>query len=209
MIAIIDYNMGNIASVRKALEFLGGRVQVTSDPRVVAKAGAVIFPGVGAFGPAMRELKSRRLVAPIVGSIREGKPFLGLCLGLQLLFESSEESPGVAGLGVLRGKVRRMPAKNRLKIPHMGWNSLLKKGDKNPLLSGVPDGAHVYFVHSFYAQPEQRSAIAATTEYGVRFPSVIWNGEKLWATQFHPEKSHRAGLAVLKTFPTQRTLASC
>ena len=208
MIAIIDYGMGNLTSVEKAVKFLGGRARVTSDPAVVAKAKAVVFPGVGAFGEAMAELRKRRLVDPIVGSIRAGTPFLGLCLGLQLLFSSSEESPGVKGLGVLPGRVRKFPTRAGLKVPHMGWNQL-EKADGNRLLAGVPDGAFMYFVHSFFAAPESSEAVVATTEYGCRFPSVVSNGERLWATQFHPEKSQKWGLRILKNFLNEVEGSAC
>ena len=208
MIAIIDYGMGNIASVQKAFAFVGGRARVTSDPTVVVKAKAVVFPGVGAFGEAMAELRKRRLVDPIVGSIRSGTPFLGLCLGLQLLFSSSEESPGVKGLGVLPGRVRKFPARPGLKVPHMGWNQL-EKANGNRLLAGVPEGAFMYFVHSFFAAPESPEAVVATTEYGCRFPSVVSNGERLWATQFHPEKSQKWGLRILKNFLNEVEGSAC
>lgn len=212
MIAIIDYGMGNLYSVSKALSFLGGRVQITSDPRAVGRAKALVFPGVGAFAEAMGELKRRRLVEPIVGSIREDKPFLGLCLGLQLLFASSEESPGVKGLGVLPGRVRRLPRSRNLKVPHMGWNQIEtvkseKLRVKNLLLKDVPEGAFMYFVHSFYAEPKNKETILTMTEYGCRFPSIIWNQRNLWATQFHPEKSQRWGLRILKNFLNE--VASC
>lgn len=199
MIAIVDYGMGNLASVEKAIRFLGGRSRITSDPRQVAKADAVILPGVGAFGEAMRELKRRRLVSPLTGAVREGKPFLGLCLGLQLLFDSSEEARGVKGLGLLPGRVRRLPRKAGFKVPHMGWNRLRVKG-RNPLLRGVPDGAFVYFVHSYYADPENPKFVSAQTDYGRRFPAVVWDGGSVWATQFHPEKSQRWGMRILKNF---------
>ncbi len=199
MIAIIDYGMGNLASVSKAFSFLGARARVTSDPKWISRASALILPGVGAFGPAMRELRRRRLVAPILNSVAAGKPFLGLCLGLQLLFESSEESPGVKGLGILPGSVRRMPKSRGLKIPHMGWNQIVARR-RDPILQGVSKGAFVYFVHSFYAQPEEEKMIVATTEYGRRFPSVVSNGARLWATQFHPEKSQKWGLKILRNF---------
>ena len=230
MIAIIDYGMGNLASVSKAFAFVGGRARVTSDPAVVAKAKAVVFPGVGAFGEAMAELRKRRLVDPIVGSIRDGTPFLGLCLGLQLLFSSSEESPGVKGLGVLPGRVRKFPARAGLKVPHMGWNqlnviarseatkqtrfkreiaSLPLVARNDGILRGVPEGAFMYFVHSFFAAPESPSAVVATTEYGCRFPSVVSNGERLWATQFHPEKSQKWGLRILKNFLNEVEGSAC
>lgn len=199
MIAIVDYGMGNLASVRKACEFLGARVHVTSDPKAVRRAGALILPGVGAFGEAMRELRRRRLISPVLDSIGQGKPFLGLCLGLQLLFESSEESAGVRGLRVLPGRVRRFRRRRALKVPHMGWNGL-EITRRNPLLAGVPDGAFMYFVHSYFADPEEGSLVAARTDYGGRFPSVVWDGGSLWATQFHPEKSQRWGLRILRNF---------
>jgi len=211
MIALIDYGMGNLASVAKVFEFLGGRIQITSDPRVVRKAKGLVFPGVGAFGEAMEELKERGLVEPILNSIQEDKPFLGLCLGLQLLFAASEESPGIKGLGILPGKVRRLPWVPGLKIPHIGWNQVAfvrgSKANGNPLLKGIPNGAFMYFVHSFYADPIDKEMIAAMTEYGDRFPSILWNGANLWATQFHPEKSQRWGLKLLKNFLSQ--VASC
>ena len=200
MVAIIDYGMGNLASVAKACQFIGSPARVTFDPAQVRRAQAVIFPGVGAFGEAMSELKRRRLIGPIVDSIQSGKPFLGLCLGLQLLFGSSEESPGVKGLGILPGRVRRLPRRKGLKVPHMGWNEIEKISPRNPLLSGIPEGAFMYFVHSYVAQPEDRSVVSAETEYGGRFPSVLWDGGHLWATQFHPEKSQRWGLKLLKNF---------
>ena len=199
MIAIVDYGMGNLASVRKACEFLGAKVRVTSDPRQVEKARAVILPGVGAFGEAMVELKRRGLLAAVVGSAREGKPFLGLCLGLQLLFDSSEESPGVKGLGILPGRVRRFRRMKHLKVPHMGWNEI-QVVRKNRLLKDLPDGAFMYFVHSYYADPRQGDCVVAQTRYGRSFPSVVWDGGRLWATQFHPEKSQRWGLRILRNF---------
>lgn len=202
MIAIVDYGMGNLASVEKAVRFLGGRARVTSDPQQVVKADAVILPGVGAFGPAMQELKKRRLVDPLLGAVEAGKPFLGLCLGLQLLFDSSEESRGVRGLGILPGRVRRLPRRRGLKVPHMGWNQLRVQG-RNPLLRGVPDGAFMYFVHSFYADPKDPAVVSAQTVYGCPFPAVVWDGGRIWATQFHPEKSQKWGLKILGNFLKQ------
>jgi glutamine amidotransferase len=205
-VAIIDYGMGNLASVEKAIRFLGHRAVITSDPRRIARAGKIILPGVGAFGAAMGELKRRRLIEPLLVSVTAGRPFLGLCLGLQLLFESSEESPGVRGLSVLPGKVKRFPRKKNLKVPHMGWNRIEIEGSKqkavgrNPLLEGIPDGAFMYFVHSFYAEPGDRALVAARTGYGRLFPSVVWDGGRIWATQFHPEKSQKWGLRILKNF---------
>ena len=194
--------MGNLCSVLKACRFLGREARVTSDPKKISRASALILPGVGAFGPAMAELKRRRLVAPVLDSIVAGKPFLGLCLGLQLLFESSEESPGVRGLGVLPGRIRRFPRGRDLKVPHMGWNRL-EIVRPNRLLADVPDGAFMYFVHSFYAEPGDRSLVAARTGYGRAFPSVVWDGGRVWATQFHPEKSQKWGLRILGNFLKQ------
>ncbi|MBI3318758.1 MAG: imidazole glycerol phosphate synthase subunit HisH [Candidatus Omnitrophica bacterium] len=199
MIAIVDYGMGNLASVAKAFEFLGGRVKVTSDPGAVCRSKGLILPGVGAFGEAMAELKKRNLMEPIKGSIRGSKPFLGLCLGLQLLFSSSEESPGVKGLSILAGRVRRLPRRAALKVPHIGWNQI-QRVKQGALFRGVPEGAFMYFVHSFYADPKEKGVVAATTQYGLEFPSAIERGPNLWATQFHPEKSQRFGLTVLKNF---------
>jgi len=233
MIAIVDYGMGNLASVAKACQFLGAEVKVTDSPHTIRRAGGLILPGVGAFGAAMRELKKRRLIDPLwkaAGS--EGKPFLGLCLGLQLLFESSEESPGVKGLGIFPGRVRKLRPGRDLKIPHMGWNQICKNREDqyrvyevkeggigvresagDPLLRGVPDGAFMYFVHSYYVDPwEQREGnvignVSAWTQYGRRFPSVYWNHRRIWATQFHPEKSQKWGLRILKNF--LREASSC
>lgn len=203
MIAIVDYGMGNLASVAKALASLGAKARITSDPRQVEKADGLILPGVGAFGEAMNELKRRRLVAPIQDAIEEEKPFLGLCLGLQLLFEASEEDPGVKGLAVLEGRVRKLSAGKGLKVPHMGWNGIEKvksRENGDSLLKGIPAGAFMYFVHSYYADPQEKQVIAAWTVYGCDFPSVLWNGRKLWATQFHPEKSQKWGLKILNNF---------
>ncbi len=201
MIAVVDYGMGNLSSVAKACAFLGSRAVVTSDPKQIARAGRIILPGVGAFGAAMGELKKRRLIEPVLEAIVEEKPFLGLCLGLQLLFESSEESPGVRGLGVLPGKVKRFPREKGLKVPHMGWNRI-EIAQRNPLLADIPDGAFMYFVHSFYAEPADRTLVAARTGYGRSFPSVVWDGGWTWATQFHPEKSQKWGLRILRNFLT-------
>jgi len=209
MIIVIDYGMGNLRSVSKALESLGASVRVTSDPRDVARAEKLILPGVGAFDAAMRELAARKLVEPVKAAIAAGKSYLGICLGLQLLFECSEEGD-VPGLGVLRGAVKRFSFNSAprtphsaLKIPHMGWNQVrgTGKGEREdcPLLNGIPDESYFYFVHSYYADPADRSLVALETEYGTRFASMVWK-EKLFATQFHPEKSQAVGLKLLRNF---------
>lgn len=197
MIAIIDYGAGNIRSVEKALIHIGCEVTVTRNPLVLLAADAVVLPGVGSFGDAMQELRARGLEEPIRTFIDSGRPFLGICLGLQILFESSEESPGIRGLGVLKGKIVRIPAGEGLKIPHMGWNSL--KIEKNGgLFAGVAGEPYVYFVHSYYLMAEE-NIVAATTEYGVTIHAAVQKNN-LFACQFHPEKSGAAGLALLKNF---------
>ncbi len=196
MIAIVDYGMGNLFSVCKALEHVGAQVEITDSPDVLARADRVILPGVGAFGDAMRELERRGLVQPLRDIIASGKPLLGICLGLQILFESSEESPGVAGLGVLPGHCRRFVTK--LKVPHMGWNQL-RIARRSPVLRDIEEGAWVYFVHSFYVAPSREEDAATLTEYDGEFVSSVWR-DNLFATQFHPEKSQKTGLHMLKNF---------
>ncbi|MBI3087633.1 MAG: imidazole glycerol phosphate synthase subunit HisH [Candidatus Omnitrophica bacterium] len=209
MITVIDYGMGNLRSVAKALEHVGASARVTSDPREVAKAEKLILPGVGAFGAAMQELAHRRLVEPIRAALRQGRPYLGICLGLQLLFQDSEEDPGVKGLGVLQGTVRRFPGtagSMTLKVPHMGWNQVSQnaKGKRQhlegcPVLGDIPDGSYFYFVHSYYADPADRSLVLLEADYGIRFTAMVWK-DRLFATQFHPEKSQALGLRLLKNF---------
>ena len=203
MIVVVDYGMGNLRSVSKALESLGAAVHVSADPADVARADKLILPGVGAFPAAMRELSARGLVEPIKAAIGAGTPYLGICLGLQLLFERSDEGEGAAGLGILAGAVRRFAINGNpaLKIPHMGWNQVERSpaGAACPVLRGIPDGSFVYFVHSYYADPVDRGAVALETEYGGRFASMVWR-DRLFATQFHPEKSQSVGLALLKNF---------
>lgn len=212
-IVVIDYGMGNLRSVSKALESLGAEVCVTSDPRDVAMAQKVILPGVGAFPAAMQELAARGLVDPIKSLIAQGIPYLGICLGLQLLFERSDEGGGAAGLGVLKGTVKRFAfhagaraQHAALKVPHMGWNQVTRRqraaaeGQNGcPLMKGIQEGSFVYFVHSYYADPEDRSVVALETDYGNRFASMVWQG-RLFATQFHPEKSQAVGLRLLENF---------
>lgn len=199
MIAIVDYGMGNLRSVEKALEFVGARPLVTRDPKAVSEAAGVILPGVGAFGAAMSNLEKFGLAGPVRDAALSGRPFLGICLGMQLLMEWSEEQGVNAGLGVVPGRVVRFSQQpgQDLKIPHMGWNSVNIRR-QTPLLGGISDGAMVYFVHSYYVQPPG-DAVAATTNHGVDFCSVISRGN-VHATQFHPEKSGSVGLKMLKNF---------
>jgi len=204
LIAVIDYGMGNLRSVSKALELLGHEVEVTRDPAKIGGADRVILPGVGAFGAAMDNLRRFDLVGVIEDVAASGKPFLGICLGMQLFLKESEEQGVFEGLGLIPGRVVRFfqePDRNdytaSLKIPHMGWNSIhIEK--PAPLLTDIPDGSMVYFVHSFYPAPEA-DVVAATTEHGIRFCSVIWK-DNLQATQFHPEKSGAVGLKMLANF---------
>lgn len=191
--------MGNLKSVSKALEHVGAKVCVTRDPQVVAKASKLVVPGVGAFQDCMGNLKSYGLIEPIRDFIATGRPYLGICLGMQVLFEESEEGDHRPGLGVLDGKVVRFPTNLPMKVPHMGWNSLdVKKG--GALLKGLPEESYVYFVHSYYVEPAKKTKVSAsTTDYGVKFTSAI-EYENLYATQFHPEKSQEVGLHILKNF---------
>lgn len=198
MIAIIDYDAGNIKSVEKALLFLGEQAVITRDPDTILNADGVILPGVGAFGDAMEKLKTYGLVEVIHQCVRENKPFLGICLGLQLLFESSEESPGVEGLGILKGKVLRLPDESGLKIPHIGWNNL-NFPHTGRLFNGIEEGAYVYFVHSYYLSAEEESIVTATTEYGACIHASVEQGN-VFACQFHPEKSSDVGMQILRNF---------
>ena len=201
MIAVIDYGMGNLRSVQKALEVVGAKTKVTSDPKVISRCEKIVFPGVGSFGEAMKELKRLKLIDPIKDAIAEGKPFLGLCLGLQLLFEKSEESPGVKGLCILKGESKRFKFKGQgLKVPHMGWNEVKSRVRKNTsLLKGVPIGSYMYFVHSYYVKPKDKNVALTTTDYGIDFVSGIAK-DNIYALQFHPEKSQALGLKILKNF---------
>ncbi len=198
MIAIIDYDAGNLRSVEKALIYIGKDCVVTRDPQEIMRADKVILPGVGAFADAMDNLKRFGLVDVIKNVVREDKPFLGICLGLQLIFASSEESPGAVGLDLLPGKVVRIPAAEGLKIPHIGWNSI-EINPKSRLLKDIPNETYVYFVHSYYLQAEHEADVAASTEYGVHIHAAVEHGN-LFATQFHPEKSGEIGLKILENF---------
>jgi imidazole glycerol-phosphate synthase subunit HisH len=198
MIAIIDYGMGNLRSVQKAFERAGHTVTITDDAAVLADATKVVLPGVGAFRDAIAALRSRQLVEPIRAAIAAGKPFLGICLGLQLLFDRSFEDGQYEGLGVVPGEVVRFEVPVEFKVPHMGWNQVRFR-QRAPIFTGIEDGAYFYFVHSYYVVPRDPSVIATETDYPQPFCSSIWRGN-LFATQFHPEKSQEAGLRVLKNF---------
>lgn len=198
MIAIIDYDAGNLRSVEKALHSLGEEAVVTRERDVILNADKVILPGVGAFGDAMKNLHRFGLVEVIKEVAAKGTPFLGICLGLQLLFERSDESQGVEGLGILKGEILRIPESEGLKIPHMGWNSL----DITPgatLFQGIGEHPYVYFVHSYYLKAADESVVAATTEYSTHIHASV-EKDNVYACQFHPEKSGRTGLAILKNF---------
>ena len=197
MIGIIDYDAGNLKSVEKALLHLGQETVVSRDRETLLHADKVILPGVGSFGAAMENLEKYALVELIHEIVENNTPFLGICLGLQLMYESSEEAPGVEGLGLLKGKIVRIPEGDGLKVPHMGWNSLSfpKEGR---LFAGIPENSYVYFVHSYYLQAEE-DIVTATAEYGVTIHASVEKGN-VFACQFHPEKSSHTGLTILKNF---------
>ncbi|NKB24795.1 MAG: imidazole glycerol phosphate synthase subunit HisH [Kiritimatiellae bacterium] len=199
MIAIIDYGMGNLGSVKNACAFLGLPAEIIQTPERLEACDAVILPGVGAFGDCMRHLSDYGFVEPIRTWLDEGKPFLGICLGLQVLFETSEESPEVKGLSIFPGTVKKFRPNNVLKVPQMGWNSVCQVQKKCPLFKGLPDETYFYFVHSYYVDCSEANWIAGTTEYGLEYTSVIWK-DHIMAAQFHPEKSQKWGLAMLKNF---------
>ncbi len=198
MIAIIDYDAGNIRSVEKAMAKLGQEVWITRDRERIMNADKVILPGVGSFGDAMAHLREYNLVEVIKDVVAEKKPFLGICLGLQLLYESSEETPGVEGLGILKGKILRIPEQEGLKIPHMGWNSLHLQNDGR-LFRGIKQNPYVYFVHSYYLKAEEEETVKAATEYSVNIHASV-EKDNVFACQFHPEKSGDLGLQILKNF---------
>ena len=198
MIAIIDYDAGNIKSVEKALMALGEEVIVTSDSDVILGADGVILPGVGAFGDAMAKLHDFKLVDTIRQVVANKTPFLGICLGLQLLFESSEESPGVEGLGILKGKIVRIPDGEGVKIPHVGWNSLAYP-NSGRLFEGIAEHSYVYFVHSYYLQAQDENIVKAVTEYGTTIHASV-EKDNVFACQFHPEKSSDVGMQILRNF---------
>lgn len=198
MIAIIDYNAGNLKSVEKALAALGQESVITRDYRTIRESDRVILPGVGAFGDAMEQIRKYELDKMICEAAEEGKPFLGICLGLQLLFAGSEESQGVEGLGILEGEIKRIPDADGLKIPHIGWNSL-KLQNNGRLFAGITEDAYVYFVHSYYLRAKDEGIVTASTEYGVTVHASVEQGN-VFACQFHPEKSGAVGLSILSNF---------
>lgn len=206
MMAIVDCGAGNLRSVQKAIEGVGGEAHVTAEVKVLESAQGLILPGVGAFGDAMVNLRARGLVEPIRGLIAAGKPLLGICLGLQLLFDESEEMGQHCGLGVFAGRVVRFPpaaspaSPTTYRVPHIGWNQLSIRR-QTPLLAGVPAGSYAYFVHSYYAVPSDEAMVLATTEHGPAFASVVGDGN-VFGVQFHPEKSQEVGLRILKNFRT-------
>lgn len=197
MVAIVDYGMGNLRSVEKGFLKVGVDARIVSDPASIDNAHGVVLPGVGAFMDCIKNLTDMRLTESIIKAINQGKPYLGICLGLQVLFAESEEFGICKGLDVLKGKVVRFP-KGELKVPHMGWNTLEIKR-RPPIFDGIKDREYFYFVHSFYVVPDDEEIIAATTDYGVNFTSMVWK-DNIFAMQFHPEKSQEVGLRILKGF---------
>lgn len=204
MIAVVDYGMGNLRSVQKALQRVGGDAHIVETPEGIRSAERVVLPGVGAFADAMARLREQELTEPLVSAIGSGKPFLGICLGLQLLFETSHEDGLHEGLGVLAGDVVRFDfdrskrRRRKLRIPQMGWNRIRWRR-RCPLLEGIPHGAYVYFAHSYHVSPKEKDITLTTTKYGYRFASSVWR-DNLFATQFHPEKSQDVGLKLLENF---------
>ena len=198
MIAIIDYGAGNLQSVKKAFDFIGAESVITDNPEIINACDRILLPGVGSFGDAMDSMAKSGLVETVKQNALSGKPFLGICLGLQLLFEESEESPGVKGLGIFKGKIKKFSSDMGLKIPHIGWNSLEIK-QKDGIFKNIPENSYVYFVHSYYLHAEDKNDIAAITNYGIDFHSAVGKNN-IFATQFHPEKSGDVGLQILRNF---------
>lgn len=191
--------MGNIHSVNKALELQGAKTIVSNKSKEILSAEKIVLPGVGAFDDAMEELKKKDLIYCILEVIKNGKPFLGICLGMQILFETSEEAKETKGLGVFKGSVKRFKEDKGIKVPHMGWNQLSKIADNCPLMNGVPDKSFVYFCHSYYPLPKDNKLVSTTTEYGINFASSVWQGN-VFGMQFHPEKSQEIGLKMINNF---------
>lgn len=199
MIGILDYGMGNLGSVTNACQFLGLPAQILTQPAQMDACDAVILPGVGAFGDCMSHLESHGFVAPVKKWIADDRPFLGICLGLHMLFEGSDESPGVAGLGILPGRITRLPSSPEIKVPHMGWNTVAQVRRNCPLFTGIPDASSFYFVHSYCAQIGPQPFVAGETTHGRTFASVVWR-DNVIAAQFHPEKSQKLGLQMYRNF---------
>jgi glutamine amidotransferase len=198
-VAVIDYGLGNLRSVSKALEAVGAGVKVTSSAGAIADSSAIVLPGVGTFKRAMDNLARLRILPSMLKAIKQGRPFLGICLGLQILFTESEEHGYCKGLDIISGKVKKFGS--GMKIPHMGWNSIKFKaqGAKSKIFNDIPDGSYFYFVHSYYVTPQDKGMIVATTEYGDEFTSAV-NKDNIWGVQFHPEKSEKPGLKILENF---------
>ncbi|MCM8787935.1 MAG: imidazole glycerol phosphate synthase subunit HisH [Candidatus Omnitrophica bacterium] len=200
MIVIIDYGMGNLRSVEKAIKFLGKNVKVTDNTRFINVAKKIILPGVGHFGKAVLELKKRKIFDILLKKINEGIPFLGICLGMQVLFEKSQEAQNINGLGIIKGEVKKFNLKNLI-VPHMGWNKVrvIERAKKPILFKGIKDNSFFYFAHSYYCHPKEKDVVLAETNYGIKFCSAI-NKKNIWAVQFHPEKSQNVGLRLLQNF---------
>ena len=199
MIAVVDYGLGNLRSVSKALAAIGAEVEVTNNPERIAKAKAIVFPGVGAFQRGMENIQRLNILPSLAKAIRDGKPFLGICLGLQLLFTESKEHGTHQGLNIIQGKVKRFDSK--MKVPHMGWNRVKIKNKKSKIkiFEGISNESYFYFVHTYYVEPENKEVVIGTTEYGRDFVSVV-NRDNVWGVQFHPEKSTKMGLKLLENF---------
>jgi glutamine amidotransferase len=206
MITIVDYQMGNLRSVQKAIERVGGQARISCDPEEIRDADKLILPGVGAFGDAMAEINRRGLADPIRNFVDSGRPFLGICLGLQLLFDRGYEHGEHEGLGIIAGDVVRFELPAGMKVPHMGWNTVIKQSDA-PILAEIPDGTHFYFVHSYYVRPTDPSVVALQCNYGIDFCAMVWQ-DNVFATQFHPEKSQADGLKLLGAFANLSSAAA-
>jgi glutamine amidotransferase len=199
VVGVLDYGAGNLFGITRGLERAGATVEVVKTREGIEECDALVVPGVGRFGPAMREMRARNLERAILDAVSE-KPFLGICLGMQILFEKSSESVGVRGLGVLEGECKKFRENKNLRVPQIGWNEVVKEKIKCPLLGDLPRGFFAYFVNSYFAEPGNEGVVAASTDYGIAFPSVVWDGKLVFGTQFHPEKSGEVGEGILGNF---------